>query len=179
MSRALESICSCPAHPEGTAAIRTDSGHSVATDERMPRPRRVLIVDFRDEVYASLKAVLEDEGVAVDRADCGARVANKVRQFAPDLVLINESLPDESGWLVATKIRFGRTESRVWLYAAEMPVTVREWMLQSAVAEVIGYHGDLLRLLTHVRQRTRELIGNKAPETTWPTPSALRPALAS
>ena len=130
----------CPSNSNSTASQLTSF-----------RPR-VLVVEFRDEVYAGLKAVLEEHGCHVARAEFGATVAGTLIRFSPDLVLVNESMPDESGWLVACKLRLMRHRQPVWLYAVRRPEPIAVWKEFSGVSRLIDYGGILSRLLQHVRQ---------------------------
>lgn len=121
------------------------------------RPR-VLVIEFRDEVYAGIKSVLEDHDCLVARAEFGATVAGTLARFKPSLVLINESLPDESGWLAAAKIRVMGYQQPMWLYTVRRPQPPATWMQFSGVSEVIDYGGVLFRLIDHVRQHLARWI---------------------
>ena len=121
-------------------SIATATGYS-------PIRPRVLVVEFRDEVYAGLKVVLEEHDCRVIRAEVGAAVAGSIAQFSPDLVLVNESMPDESGWLVACKLQVTCLRLPVWLYAVQCPQPTTAWKEFSSVDRVIEYGGVLLRLV--------------------------------
>ena len=95
----------CDVYPYRATSIVTRRSASTSVQQLVQSPRRVLIVEFRDEVYADLKSALEEYGCLVTRAMTGASVAAQVRLFTPDLTLVNESMPDESGWLIACKLR--------------------------------------------------------------------------
>ena len=131
-------------------AARPSGSISLAPRRSSRRPR-VLLVEFRDEVYAALRVVLIEEGCEVVRAELGAAVTSALVRFSPDLVLINESMPDESGWLIACKLQFGRRRQPVWLYAARTSPSLAAWAETCQVARVIDYGGVLMRLLGHVR----------------------------
>jgi CheY-like chemotaxis protein len=120
-----------------------------------PPKRRVLVVEFRDEVYAGLKTMLQDSGLEVERAERGSAVAACARRFAPDLILVNEDMPDESGWLIACKLRLGAKRCPAWIYAPRLPRCHREWQQFAGVSEVIVYDGVLLRLTVELRARLR------------------------
>ena len=127
--------------------------------------RRVLIVESRDDVYTSLKTLLERAGQRVQRARTGAAVAATVVRFAPDLVLVNEQMPDESGWLITCKLRIARAQRTVWLYAARGPRLLAERMEISAVDQVIVYGGVLVRLRHEIFRRFLEWLdvsGNRS-----------------
>lgn len=88
--------------------------------QRLHRAPRVLVVEFRDEVFAALLAALRDQDCEVQRAESGAAAGAALARFLPDLVLVNESLPDESGWLIACKARFWPRRRPGWFYAARL-----------------------------------------------------------
>jgi len=119
--------------------------------ETLVRPR-VLTVECRDEVYAKLKALLDDECCDVARAELGATVASALRQFAPDLILVNGEMPDESGWLIACKMRLRRCLQPVWLYAARPRRLPAAWKDLSGVDKLIQYDGVLPQLLQSIKQ---------------------------
>lgn len=120
---------------------------------------RVLIVEFRDEVFDDLKHLFEDYGCEVARAGFGAEVGVQVKQFVPDLVVVNESMPDESGWLITCKLRLTKHRQRVWLYAARTPRLHADWKEVCGVDEILAYGGVLNRLNLRVRQQFDRELG--------------------
>ena len=141
---------------------RSSTGISSRRDSTRLRPR-VLVVEYRDEVYAGLKALLEEHGSELERAESGATVASSFSRFVPDLLLINEDMPDESGWLITCKLRITRHRQPVWLYTVREPRLKADWKEFTGVDEVIEYGGVVIRLVQDVRQRLAEWPGR--PET--------------
>jgi DNA-binding NtrC family response regulator len=126
---------------------------SISTVPQYPPIRpRVLVVEFRDEVYAGLKAVLEEHNCRVTRAEVGADVAGSIIQCSPDLVLVNESMPDESGWLVTCKLQVTCLRLPVWLYVVRCPQPTATLNEFTGVSRMIEYGGVLLQLVQLVRQ---------------------------
>ena len=121
------------------------------------KPRRVLIVDAHDEVYASLKRVLEDEGVYVERAAEATEVRSRAAGNSNDIVLINEDMPDECGWLISSKLRMSGVKRRVWLYTAQPMYCLEEWKKFAGVDHVFSYGRDLVELIRQVRVRVGTL----------------------
>ena len=141
-------------HSAATTTAHRRSTDSPASDRRIAvHSQRVLVVEFRDEVYASLKSLLEAYGWEVARAASGAEVATQVNRFAPDLLLVNESMPDKSGWLITCKLRLTKHRQPVWLFAAHTPPIRADWKESCGVDEVIAYGGVLSRLVLRVRER--------------------------
>ena len=140
--------------------------HSVAHRVRRPQvgrinkarlqfPSHVLIVEFRDEVYASLCQVLNEEGLVVTRAETATEVAAKAGQLPYAMVLINEAMPGESGWLISSKLRLSNSQRRVWVYTAKQLRYLQDWQTLAGVENVLSYSGDLLRLIRTLRAQIR------------------------
>jgi DNA-binding response OmpR family regulator len=125
-----------------------------------PQPiacRNVLLVEYRDEVFARLEADLSAAGVQVERATCAAGAAKAYFRSPADLFVVNVDLPDGGGWLLAAKLRLVSAAPRIWLYAPQpLPDAV-------AMAEYIGadgliaYEGDLFRLSAAIVSRVSVL----------------------
>lgn len=82
----------------------------------MGRPLRVLVADDdRDEVL-TLGVLLDQEGFELRVVQRGDQVIPMVREFAPDVVLLDIGLPARSGYDVAQKLRDA--------YATRCPVLV-------------------------------------------------------
>ena len=145
----------CVARARSAAALSGEWSDVVAAYGKEPLPalRRVLVVEFRDEVYASLQTLLHDAGISVSRADSSSIVAGLVSRLVPDLILINVEMPDESGWVISSKLRLQRQTQPVWLYLAQAPPFVSHWKKFSGAEEVIDYEGTLGRLVEEVGRR--------------------------
>jgi CheY-like chemotaxis protein len=115
----------------------------------------VLVVEHRDEVFNGLRVVLEEANLKVERAKLGGVVAAKIRKSVPGLILVNERMPDESGWLITCKLRLSRHAQPVWLYTLQRAYMVADWKEISGVDEVINYDGVLPKLFEKVRGRLR------------------------
>jgi len=115
--------------------------------------RRVLIVEFRDEVFASLKTLFESFGVHVIRVECAADTSNTASRTRPDLVLISGSMPQESAWLISAKLHMQSPECLTWLYMPKLPYAQDHWRKFSGASTVIEYQGVLSRLLDNLRFR--------------------------
>ncbi len=142
---------SCVAYARSVAlqSSRQQTRRSVSVQSSLPR--HVLIVEFRDEIYASLSRVLEDEGLAVSRAEKASEVAAMSSGTSRDIVLINEAMPDESGWLISAKLRLSNTPRRLWMYTAKKLYCLQDWQELAGVEHAFCYEGDLLRLILALR----------------------------
>lgn len=75
------------------------------SEEQVRVPDRVVIVEDDDLVAEGLLASLRSVGVSIRRVSCGADAAEAVRQFRPDVVLLDYSLGDMTGTEVYRAIK--------------------------------------------------------------------------
>lgn len=126
----------------------------LTSDHRRPRKvSTVLIVEHRDEFFAGLASVLASEGLCVKRAATADEATQNLCEGIPDLILANCELPDESGWLMASKWCLTRQPKRVWLYQAWPAVFDQDWVELTKVERILYYEGDLLGLAEQVRSQ--------------------------
>jgi len=142
---------SCVAYARSVALESSLQQTRQSSGAQSPFPRHVLIVEFRDEIYASLSRVLEDEGLTVSRAEKASEVAAMSSGTSRDIVLINEAMPDESGWLISAKLRLSNTPRRLWMYTAKKLYCLQDWQELAGVEHSFCYGGDLLRLILALR----------------------------
>lgn len=129
---------------------------AVESDGQSPRlPRTVLVIDFRDEVYAGLKVIMDEAGLIVKRATDGLAVTRTLSRTAPDLVLVNDDSPYGSGWLITYKMRLARYVGPVWLYTPRPPRYQFDKKF-CGVDTIIEYGGVLSRLLSDVQERIEQ-----------------------
>lgn len=113
----------------------------------------VLLVDYRDEVFARVAADLQTQGLRAARAATAADASEYYFRSAVDLVdlvVAHRELPDGSGWLMASKWRLARRPPRVWLYAPWPLPTDPPWSRLAQVERVVYYGGDLFRLASRL-----------------------------
>ncbi len=73
--------------------------------------KRVLLIDDEENILASLKGVLEDEGFVVETAKSGALGLQILKRFRADVIFLDIWMPEEDGISVLQKIR--RNDSQV------------------------------------------------------------------
>lgn len=137
------------------------TSRSQVLDTPQPRTRKaiarsirsVVVVDFRDEVYASIACMLEHQGYIIYQVKNTIELASKLVSKNPDLVLLNGSQPDENAWLTSAKLRTINASRPVWIYAPEPPSAIDEWLSMARTNDVIVYGGVLHRLLDQLRNR--------------------------
>ena len=67
--------------------------------------KKVLIVDDEPNIVAALEYLLQRNGYEVHSASNGEEALAQVRAFAPDLVLLDIMMPQQSGYAVCQRIR--------------------------------------------------------------------------
>ena len=140
------------APPAGDRGVRAGPLPEAKTAPSTPT---VLIVEFRDEVYAALETMLREENIVPARAACETTVGAQINRLAPGLVLIYDRMPYETGWLIACKLAFSHPEQPVWLYGAWQPDRLAQRQLVCGVERFISYEGILPRLAERLRQAVR------------------------
>jgi CheY-like chemotaxis protein len=72
---------------------------------RLPRGRRILVVEDNQEILRSLGDMLRDQGCEVLEAPNGATAMARLEAGVVDLVLTDLAMPGVSGWVVASACR--------------------------------------------------------------------------
>lgn len=146
VARSDEPRGGCRGGSEGfRTSPRADKGKAI-------RRPVLLMAEHRDEVFAPIATNIEANGFHVVRAESAAAALITCGKFAPQLVLASTDLPDQSGWLLAAKLRIIAQRTCVWLYrpnATEYDKGLAQFL---RVDELLDYGGDLLRLSTTIVQ---------------------------
>jgi CheY-like chemotaxis protein len=96
-----------------SAAVTNDKRADMPNAQGAARARRrlrVLVADDERDQVTMLAAILQDEGHDVREVYLGAEVLRMVREFDPDVALIDIGMPGMTGYDVARELRaeFGR-----------------------------------------------------------------------
>jgi DNA-binding response OmpR family regulator len=83
--------------------------------------KRVLIVDDEANTVISLKFLMQQEGYEVASARTPDEALAKVRQFAPDLVLLDVLLPGADGFAILQHVR----QNPAWQSMAILMLTAK------------------------------------------------------
>ena len=75
------------------------------TRQRVRRALRVLVADDEPDTVLTLIELLREEGHEAHGVRDGTEVMPAIREFDPDVVLLDIAMPGMSGWEVARKIR--------------------------------------------------------------------------
>jgi DNA-binding NarL/FixJ family response regulator len=107
----------------------------------MPKPIRVLVADDHMIVRTGIRHVLESEPdfEVVGEAGSGSDAVALTSELRPDVVVLDISMPDQSGLEVAARLRHGSSTARVLILSMH---NNPEYVLESVRA---GAHGYLLK----------------------------------
>ena len=101
--------------------------------------KKVLIVDDEPNIVVSLEFLMKQKGYTVKAVDNGKDALEALREFAPDLVLLDVMMPQLSGYELAQKVRENPAWSQikiVMLSAKGRDVEVTKGMAMGADAYV-------------------------------------------
>jgi len=134
-------------------------------------PRRVLVVDDEPAIRLLVQRAIEHRGFAVDVAGDGMEALEKVRQWSPDLVLLDAMLPKLHGFEVARRLRSDPVTRA--LPVVIMTAVYRGWRFAQDARESYGAQDyiekpfrvdDLLRRVETVLETTgARALGAAAP----------------
>ena len=86
-----------------TPTMQPDTGS--ASPQAARRALRVLVADDEPDTVLTLIELLREEGHDAQGVEDGTEVMPALREFDPDVVLLDISMPGMSGWDVARQIR--------------------------------------------------------------------------
>jgi CheY-like chemotaxis protein len=114
------------------------------------RELRVLVVDDEPHIRATVSAMLETEGYAVDEAANGADALHAVEQRAPDVILLDMRMPVLDGWGFARELR--RRGHRTPIVVMTAARDAARWAGEVAAATFVAKPFGLDDLITAVEQ---------------------------
>ena len=82
---------------------------------RLPRSLCIIVADDERDTVLTLRTILRDEGHEVHGVYTGSRLLPSIREFDPDVVLLDIALPEKSGYQLAQEIRKRPRGQRVLL----------------------------------------------------------------
>lgn len=97
---------------------------------------KILIVDDREPLRRRIRALLEQEGLQIcGEAVNGLDAIEKVKSLAPDLVILNISMPVMGGIEALPQIVAGRPELKVLIFTVDDSEELKQHVLR------LGAHG--------------------------------------
>lgn len=105
----------------------------------------ILLVEYRDEVFARLAGDFLNLGLSVQRAATPEEAHEHVAHLRSHLIVMNRDLVGESGWLMVSKWCHpaGR---RIWLYADWASAMDEAWVRLTKVEHILYCQGNIWRL---------------------------------
>lgn len=123
--------------------------------------KKVLIVDDEPNIVTALEYLLQQSGYEVRSASNGEEALARLREFAPDLVLLDVMMPKQSGYEVCQRIR----ERAEWNHVKIMIVSARG--REAEVSKGLSLGADLYLTKPFANAelvaRIGELLGERAP----------------
>lgn len=92
--------------------------HRADSDDMNNRPQTIVVIDDERAIQATLTAVLQRNGFAVEVAPTAAQGRRKVAEVKPDLVLLDLGLPDANGLEVLRDLRAEHPDLQVMILTA-------------------------------------------------------------
>ena len=117
----------------------------IAQHEEDPQPT-TLLVEPRDEIFARLATDIAEFGIRVIRAKSATEATKLYEEYQPTFLVGSVDLPDQSGWLLAAKLRLFDRQIRVWLYHHQPSSYGQEISKVLGLDALLPYQGDLLGL---------------------------------
>jgi CheY-like chemotaxis protein len=139
---------------------------------------RVLVADDNKDAVASLMLLLKEDGHEVRGVYSGPAVLDKVRDFGPDVVLLDIGMPHVSGYEVARALRERYASARPLLIA----ITGHSKASDRTLAQLAGFDHHFAKpydpnaLLALLRASGAATRSRAAPETSDPAGPGGRPA---
>ncbi len=120
--------------------------------------KHILIVEDDLDISRLLTLELEDAGFAVSAYDTGIRGLSAIREFNPDLVILDLGLPDLNGAEIARRVR-KTCETPIIILTAADDVDTKVEMLNSGADDYLAkpFHVEELIARINVQLRKRSL----------------------
>lgn len=120
-----------------------------AIQRETPELGRIFILDDEEDVALGLKAILEQQGYAVDICSTPLTAAFAVRQFRPDVILLDLSMPALSGETLLGIARMRRlwAGAQIILHSGRSTAELAEIAKRTAVDGYFSKGDDLTKLL--------------------------------
>ena len=120
----------------------------------MPNPTRILLVDDHAVVRAGFKTLLENQGDlrVVAEAESGEAACRQFIEHAPDVVIMDLSMPGVGGIEAIRRIVSRQSDARVLVFSMHEDTVFVEQALQAGARGYIGKSSAPVVLVEAVRQ---------------------------
>jgi len=121
-----------------------------------------LVVEERDRFFAAIATPLVSARFQVVRATTSDMAHAHFDNDSPDLIVANCELPDESGWLMASKWCLGGKAYEVWLYQSSPAAFDDHWQRFTKVEHLFYHEGSAACLTGQIRQHLSAIARHRA-----------------
>lgn len=136
-----------------------------AENSEVPNMPTVLLVEYRDDVFARLAADFATRGVQIMRAKNGGQAIQQYVRRPSDVLVVNGDHPHESAWLLAAKLHLTHPRARIWVYKRRLSTCDVATANFLKIDGLIDYDSNLCRLAAKILDRLLRLLTR---ETPWP-----------
>jgi CheY-like chemotaxis protein len=116
-------------------SVVTDLPDEVST-ARAPGVKTVLVVDDEPEIRAMLERLLKSKGYRVVSTDNGRAALGMVKEYAPDLILLDAMLPEVHGFDIARRIKASKRYAHIPIVMVS--AVYRGWRFAEDLRESCG-----------------------------------------
>jgi DNA-binding response OmpR family regulator len=106
----------------------------------------VLLVEYRDDVFAQLADALANGGVRTMRVKYAAQAIRQYLEGSTDLILVGAEQPYESAWLLTAKLQLILPTARICVYMSRVSAVDVATSAFLGVDEPIESNGDVSRV---------------------------------
>lgn len=118
-------------------------------------PVRVLVVDDEPNIVDVVSMALRHNGFEVAQADSGAGALARVREWHPNVLVLDVMLPDIDGFEVAKRLAADRTAPPILFLTARDAATDKIWGLTAGGGDYVTKPFSLEELIARLRNIVR------------------------
>lgn len=112
----------------------------------------ILIVDDHPVIRLGVRMILENEGYnVIGESDNGADAMQMIREYVPDLIILDIGIPKLDGLECLTRFQCMRTPIKVLVLTAQAPALFAIRCMQSGAAGYVGKRECLSELLSAIK----------------------------
>jgi two-component system OmpR family response regulator len=126
-----------------------------------PNPTRVLVVDDEPNIVDVVSMALRHNGFDVAQADTGAEALARVRDWRPNVLVLDVMLPDIDGFEVARRLAAERVGVPILFLTARDATTDKVWGLTAGGGDYVTKPFSLEELIARLRNIVRRNGGDE------------------
>lgn len=160
--RCTPSVCIVASRKKNVRTREDTSCESQSIDA--PNMPTVLLVEYRDDVFARLAADLAARGIRAMRAVDGTQAIRRYVRRPTDLLIVNADQPDQSAWLLTAKLHLTHPTARIWVYKRRLSTSDVATANFLQIDGLIDYESDLCRLAATILDSLLRLPTHETPK---------------